>query len=112
MCANIVERPNERYVGVYTKQLDTMVSVWDGYAGAADLGRWRPSSVGLFRSDTAMSRLPHLLISDKLFDNIYIYSTKTSICSAHSSHQKRNQHYSLRQRSHNLQLPIRTSALK
>ena len=47
-------------------------------------------SVGLFRSDTMTRQLPHLLISvRKLIKKCStISSIMTSLCSAHSSHQK------------------------
>lgn len=94
-------------------KLSYAVSAWWGYASAADRGRLEAflrRSVSFGYRDASAPSLAYICAQadDKLFNNI--------LCN--SKHllspllpPGRSQQYSLRRRRHNLQLPIRTSAL-
>ena len=86
---------------------------WWGYASAADRGRLEAflrRSVSFGYRDASAPSLAHICsqADDKLFGNI-IRNEKHLLRPLLPP--ERNRHYSLRHRRHNLQLPVRTSAL-
>ena len=95
-------------------KLSYATPAWWGFASAADRGRLeaflRRSATFGYR-DVSATSLAHICTQadDKLFNKI-MYNDK------HLLHKllppTRSQHYSLRPRRHNLQLPTRTSAFK
>ena len=110
--------PNNALRTVYKATVEAKLSyaapAWWGFASAADRGRLeaflRRSATFGYRDVSAPS-LAHICAQadDKLFNKI-MYNDK------HLLHKllppTRSQHYSLRPRRHNLQLPTRTSAFK
>jgi len=94
-------------------KLSFAISASSGYASSADRGRleaFRRWSVSFGYRDTLAPSLAHICAQadDKLFDNI-LHNDKHLLCSLLLP--KRNQHYSLPNRRHSLQLPICTSVL-
>jgi len=94
-------------------KLSYAVPAWWGYASAADRGRLEAflcRSVSFGYRDASAPSLASICeqADDKLFNNI-LHNDK------HLLHPllppERSQQYSLRRRRHNLQLPMRTSAL-
>ena len=110
--------PNNALRTVYKATVEAKLSYaapsWWGFASAADRGRieafLRRSATFGYR-DVSATSLAHICAQadDKLFNKI-MYNDK------HLLHKllppTRSQHYSLRSRRHNFQLPNRTSALK
>ena len=101
------------FQAVVVNKLSYAASAWWGYTSAADRGRLEAflrRAVSFGYRDASVPSLAHICAQadDKLFVNIQRNDK-------HLLHPllppERNEHYSLRHRRHNLQLPIRTSAL-
>jgi len=102
------------FYAIVVNKLSYAVSAWWGYASSADHGRLEAflrRSVSFGYRDASAPSLAHICVQadDKLFVNKARHNDKHLLRSLLQT--ERNQHYSLRNRRHSLQLPILTSAL-